>query len=64
MLGRRLLGVYSAAKGTTHFVASNLLFGHMLNVSRTPSVSSGWFQSAAPSMLLLFAGQYWCNSQL
>lgn len=53
MLGSRLLGVYSAAKGTTHLVASSLLFGHMLKVSRTPSVSSGWFQSAAPSIVLL-----------
>lgn len=51
MFGSRLLGVYSAANGTTHFVASSLLLGHMLNVSRTPSVSSGWFQSACPSML-------------
>jgi hypothetical protein len=53
MFGSRLLGVYSAANGMTHLVASSLLLGQMLNVSRTPSVSSGWFQSAAPSMLPL-----------
>jgi hypothetical protein len=40
MFGRRLLGVYTAAKGMTHFVASSLLFGQMFQVSRTPSMSS------------------------
>jgi hypothetical protein len=47
MLGSRLLGVYMAAKGITHFVASSLLLGHRFQVSRTPSVSSGWFQSGS-----------------
>ena len=45
MLGKRLLGVYTAAKGITHFVASSLLDGQMFHVSRMPSSSSSWAKS-------------------
>lgn len=48
MLGNRLLGVYTAANGITHLVASSLLFGHRFHVRRIPSVSSGAVKSILP----------------
>lgn len=55
MLGSRLLGVYIAAKGMTHLVASSLLLGHMFQVSRMPSVSSGTFHSSISAWVCRYA---------
>lgn len=43
-----LFGVYSAAKGITHFVASTLLLGQMFQVMRTASTFSSSWKSAMP----------------
>lgn len=40
MFGSCLIGVYSAPNGTTHFVASSLLFGQTFHDSRIASCSS------------------------
>lgn len=56
MVGILRLGVYTAAKGMTHLVASSLLLGQMFQVRRTPSTSS----SAEKSMVKVVAG---CGAQ-
>lgn len=54
MVGICLFGVYTAAKGMTHLVASSLLLGQMFQVSRTPSMSS----SCAKSIFAASADRY------
>lgn len=49
MFSNSLLGVYSAANGITHFVASTRLFGQIFHVSRTASTfSSSWKSAILP----------------
>ena len=43
---RYLRGVTSAANGSTHLVASSLVFGHTFQLSLTPSLASSSLKSA------------------
>lgn len=56
------MGVYSAPKGSTHFVASILLLGQMFQDSLSPSLSSMLLKSAIAATdlprLLLSTGAY------
>jgi hypothetical protein len=52
MFGSTLLGVYMAASGRTQRVASSLLCGHALNVSRIASDASITLKSMAACCFL------------